>query len=345
MQVYPDKLAAQLGTLGPVYLIAGDEPLLVNESRDQVRDAAIAQGYDERELIVVDSNFNWGQLLESSNAMSLFAQRRLIELRLHSSKIGTQGSEALCRYLEAPPEDTVLLVVAPRIEGQPKWFKQIKNDGVYVPIYPLDVGKLPGWLRQRAKAQGLGLPGDAAQLLADRVEGNLLAAAQEIDKLALLVPANTTLSVEQIQSAVADSARFSAFNMLDRAQSGAIAPAIRALRHLRETGNEPPAVLAAVAFQLRKLVQVSEIASQRSLDAALQQMRIHPRQAGPLKQALQHLRTADLYELLDMASYADRAAKSGRRSDAWTTLELILLRLAGQHPAHSEHYRSAAEAH
>ena len=127
MQVYADKLAAQLNPLGPVYLIAGDEPLLVNESRDQVRDAAIAQGYDERELIVVDSNFNWGQLLESSNTMSLFAQRRLIELRLHSSKIGTQGSEALCRYLESPPEDTVLLVVSPRIEGQPKWFKLINR--------------------------------------------------------------------------------------------------------------------------------------------------------------------------------------------------------------------------
>ena len=343
MQVYPDKLAAQLGSLAAVYLIAGDEPLLVNESRDQVRNAAIAQGYDERELIVVDNSFNWGQLLESSNTMSLFAQRRMIELRLQSSKIGTEGSAAICQYLEAPPEDTVLLIVSPRIEGQPKWFKQLKSEAVYVPIYPLDVAKLPGWLRQRARSRGLNLPGDAAQLLADRVEGNLLAAAQEIDKLALLVPAKSTLSVEQIQSAVADSARFSAFNMLDRAQTGAIAPAIRALRHLRETGNEPPAVVAPVAYQLRKLIQVSEIAQQRSLDAALQQLRIHPRQAGPLKQALQHLRPADLYELLELASSADRAAKSGRRSDAWTCLELILLRLAGQHPAHAGHYRSVAE--
>ena len=105
MQVYPDKLAAQLATLAPVYLVAGDEPLLVNESRDQVRDAAIAQGYEERELIVVDGGFNWGQLLESSNTMSLFTQRRMIELRLQSSKIGTEGSAAICQYLDAPPED------------------------------------------------------------------------------------------------------------------------------------------------------------------------------------------------------------------------------------------------
>ena len=187
MQIYSNKLAANLKqSLSPIYLVAGDDILLQNEACDEIREACSKKGYDERERFNFETGFDWQSWNESCNALSLFSNQRIIELRLPSSKIGTAGSEAISRYCENPSQDTIVLIISARIEGNPKWVKAATQTGVYVPIYPLDNNQLPSWLKQRAQKNNLTLAHDAAELLAERVEGNLMAAAQELDKLALL---------------------------------------------------------------------------------------------------------------------------------------------------------------
>ena len=179
MQIYANKLQAQLTqSLSNVYLIAGDDDLLRDDSVQLVRDAAKKNGFSDNQKFIQDSSFSWQQLLEASNAMSLFAEKRLLELKLSSSKIGTEGSQAVLDCLRTLDEDTVLLISAPRMEGKPKWLSGIIDQGIYVPIYPLDTPQLPGWLIQRAKSKQLQLSQAAAELLAERTEGNHVAAVQ-----------------------------------------------------------------------------------------------------------------------------------------------------------------------
>ena len=175
-----------------------------------------------------DNHFSWPAWLASCNELSLFGDQRLLELRLNSSKIGVEGSNAICQYMADPPPDTVLLIIAPRISGKPKWVNTITSKGIQVPIYPLSSEQLPQWLIQRATAHRLKLSGDAAALLAERIEGNLMAAVQELEKLSLAkMPASpvtekatsplVAIDVKTIDEAVTDNARFSAFDMLDHA--------------------------------------------------------------------------------------------------------------------------------
>lgn len=331
MQIYSNKLSQHLKqTLANVYLVAGDEILLQNEACDEIRQACAKSGFIDRERYNYETGFDWYGWQDNCNAMSLFANQRLIELRLPSSKIGTVGSEAIARFCSKPPKDTILLIVAARIEGSPKWVKAVTKEGVYIPIYPLDHEQLPNWLKRRAQQHQLSLAHDAAQLLAERVEGNLMAANQELEKLALLVDKKTTLTRSIIGKAVADNARFSAFNCFDHAIDGNPLSACRALRHLQEEGTEPAALVAAMAHQLRTLTQLKQFSEQGKLNDGIRALRVQRKRQTAVTHSVESISKIQLQQWTKLASTADLMSKSVDKANAWLLIEMVLMGLAGQ---------------
>src|SRR5262245_55513493 len=267
MQVRPDQLEAHLGRgLRPVYTVHGDEPLLAQEAGDAIRAAARAAGYGERKVYSVSgANFDWSAVLGAAQAMSLFADRQLIEIRIPSGKPGKDGSDALQRYCEALSDDVVTIVHLPRLDRQQQgigWFGALDGAGASVRIDPIERKALPGWIAQRLAAQGQRVqPGEAGQqtlaFFADRVEGNLLAAHQEIQKLALLYPAGD-LSFEQIEQAVLNVARYDVFKLGEAVLAGQVARALRMLEGLKAEGEAAVLVHWTLAEDIRGMKRVKD---------------------------------------------------------------------------------------
>jgi DNA polymerase III subunit delta len=254
------QLSAHLArALAPVYLVSGDEPLLATEVADAIRARARAAGHDERVVHAAERGFDWTLLHDAGASLSLFAQRRLIEVRLASASPGAEGAAALQRYAGDPPPDVVLLVTCPRIDRKAagaKWIAALESAGVHVEVRPLSTSALPGWIDERMRARGLAPTAGAARLLAERVEGNLLAAAQEIEKLSLL-HGEGEIDEAQVRLAVADSARYDVYQLADAALAGDTARALRVLDGLRAEGVEPPLVLWAVTRDVRGLAALA----------------------------------------------------------------------------------------
>jgi len=335
MQIYADKLQSHLNNgLASVYLVAGDDNLLRDDVARQIRSAAKKNDISEIQTFVQDNSFNWAQLLESCSALSLFAEKRLLELKLSSAKIGTEGSQAVVACINTinatPDPDTVLLINSPRIEGKPRWVTEISTRGIYVPIFPLDVHELPKWLIQRAKSTGLGLSREAAELLSERVEGNLVSAVQELEKLALLTSRDQTVSAELVETSVLDNARYSAFNMLDRAIDGECRAACKALQKIREEGTEGIAVTGAIAYQVRSLLSLIEYQRQNQLAKGFKAQRVLFKRQKPLGIALKRLTAADMENCIQLLGRADKLYKTGQTQIGWQILEAIILRLAGK---------------
>jgi DNA polymerase III subunit delta len=246
------------GELKPAYLIAGEEHLLVLEAADALRARARELGYSEREILDVEPHFDWNRLADAGRALSLFATRRLIDLRLPTGLPGKDGSAAIIAFCEAPPPDTVLLVTAndwsKRHEGA--WVRAIENAGVFVPVWPMRREELPGWIGTRMASRGVAATPDAIAWLAERVEGNLLAAAQEIDKLAL-TGEGRTLDVAELEASVADDARYDVFRLTDAAIGGDAARALHILAGLRAEGEEVIPMLGWVLNQVRQLSRLA----------------------------------------------------------------------------------------
>lgn len=256
MQVRADQIETQLQTgLKPVYLITGDEPLQVMEVADTIRVYASQHGFSEREILHVDPQFDWGILLQASEALSLFATRQLLDMRFSSSKIGATGSKALQQYLSHPPQDKLLLIQAPKLDKAVRnaaWVKALDQVGAIVQVWELNASQTQAWVAARMKAAHL-KPDDAAvRYLAERVEGNLLAAAQEINKLQLLF-AGQSISVEQLAAVTADSARFSVFDLADAILALDVPRLKHILEVLREDDTPLPLVIWALGDVLRQL--------------------------------------------------------------------------------------------
>ncbi|MFT5013326.1 MAG: DNA polymerase-3 subunit delta, partial [Dinoroseobacter sp.] len=236
MKVYPDKLASNLSkSVSPVYLVSGDEPLLVQELLETVRSQLKKKGYLERELFHVDGSFDWEEVLFSANSMSLFAEQKILELRMPNGKPGDKGAKALLSYIEQPAEGTTMLLVLPRLDQasqRTKWFKALDAKGVFVQVWPVDKKDLPRWIGQRMQANGLKADRGAIQVLIDRLEGNLLAAAQEIERLKLLSP-DGNVDAQLVMSSVADNTRFDVFGLIDMAVAQDRRQTLRMLQGLR----------------------------------------------------------------------------------------------------------------
>ncbi len=335
MQVRPEQLDRELAKgLARCYLITGDEPLLQQECSDAVRQAARAGGCSEREIIEIGpKGEQWQTLVQSAGAMSLFADKKLIEVRLPSGKPGAEGSKALQEYLQFESDD-VLLIVSGKIDRQSqraKWYTALDQCGVVVTLWPIRPGELPQWLHQRLSAAGLKADREALEMIAERVEGNLLAAAQEVEKLKLLANSQH-ITVSTVLEAVADSSRYNPFSLVDVALVGDARAAIRSLRGLEAEGNAPPTVLWAVAREARVLVLLDE---QRragvALNQAMQQQGIWKNRMNLIQGALKRHNPESLRHLQKLAFNTDAAIKGLRRDQPWDLLEQLVVHMALGH--------------
>jgi DNA polymerase-3 subunit delta len=341
MQVRADQLPGLLQRgLKPLYLVYGDEPLLAQEAGDLIRASARAAGYDERKVFNVSgAHFDWSGLIGASQEMSLFAQRQLIEIRIPSGKPGKEGSEALQRYVEHLSEDVLTLVQCPRLDGQQTrsaWFAALDAAGLAVRVEPVSRAALPGWITQRlARQQQRVKDGEEGQrtlgFFADCVEGNLLAAHQEIQKLALLYPAGE-LSFEQVEAAVLNVARYDVFKLGEAVLAGRVSRALRMLDGLRAEGEAPVLVHWTLAEDIRALKRIQESMREgKPLPLALREARVWGVREKLFERALPLLSPLTLDELLHAAGVCDGLVKGLRHpewpADAWDALRTLVLML------------------
>jgi DNA polymerase-3 subunit delta len=352
------QLSRQLErALAPAYLIAGAEPFLVEQALEQIRAAARAAGFAERELHVVDRSFRWADLQASAGNLSLFAARRILELRMASPRLGkaldeeepnagrghaaVDGSTVLCELVEHGDPDRLLLVaVAAKLDAaaaRSAWVKAFEEHGVLVQVWPVDRGELPEWIMARARQVGVELSADAAELLADRVEGNLLAADQEIRKLALTLPGRA-VGEGEILAAVASSARFDVFRLSDAVLAGDSARALRVLAGLRAEGVEPPLVSWALTRELTLLARVTYAQARgENVDNALARLGVWRQRQPAVKQAVRRYGASRVMQFLSQAADVDKVIKGaapGRPWEALTALVLALLPRAASAAAH-----------
>lgn len=343
MELKPEQLAGHLadGPLRPAYLIAGPEPLRVLEAADAVRAAARAQGTTEREVFEAEGQRepDWNGLQASFRAPSLFASRRLIEVRLPSGKPGKEGAAVLGEFCEAPPADVTLMVVAgdwSLKQHGGKWSEAIARVGVVSVCWAVKPHELAGWIERRLRSHGLNADSAAVQVLADRVEGNLLAAAQEIDKLALLADGQP-LDAERMQGLVADAARFDVFRLLDAAMNGQGVQVSRMLDGLRAEGVAVPALLGMVVMELQRCAALAFAAKRGgNMAAEFKAQRIWDSKQAVYRRALQRHDARHWEAFVAQAGRVDRIAKGRGRpghdpADAWVALERLLLAVAEPH--------------
>ena len=305
MQIKPEQLGQQLKqhSVQRCYLVSGEEILIVQECADAIRAAARAAGCAEREVIEISKAGDWQALLQSGGALSLFADHKLIEVRLPSGKPGAEGSKAIAEYL-AMETDDILLIVAGKIDRQSqksKWYTALDKAGAVITVWPISANELPRWLMQRLKAAGLQADQDAVQILAERVEGNLLAAVQEVEKLKLLIT-GTHVTAQAVIDAVIANARYNTFGLVDTALAGDAQGALRTLRGLQAESTQPPVVLWTLVRDINR--------------------------TGLIQRALQRHTRSSLDRLQSLAYAVDGSVKGFADGDPWDHLESMVAELA-----------------
>ena len=346
MRLKAEQLAKHLkANLAPIYLVFGDEPLLIQEACDNIRATARAAGFEDREVFEVAPHFDWQQVLNEANSLSLFARRKILEIRLPSGRPGKEFGTFLQEYCENISPDNLLLAILPKLDRgatSSAWFKKIDSLGVVIQIWPVNARQMPQWISQRLRAAGIEAKASAIEVLAERVEGNLLAASQEIEKLKLLIGEHKTIDAQAMSSVVADSARYSIFTLVDRALDGESEAAARTLYGLRNEGTEAIAVLWALTRELRILIRASEqLAGGEHGPAVLQRLGVWQQRQGLVRNALKRLKPAQLNLLLRQAAGIDRAIKGMRDACPWQELTAVVLSLSGNNPIHPENLRLA----
>jgi DNA polymerase-3 subunit delta len=346
MQLRTDQLPAALARgLKPLYVVHGGEPLLAQEAADTIRAAARRAGYTERKVFTVSgAHFDWSGLLGAAQAMSLFAERQLIELRIPGGKPGKEGSEALQRHCETLADDVITLIHLPKLDRQQQhsgWFATLDAAGVTIRVEPVDRKALPQWIAQRLAAQGQRVEDGEAGMhalafFADRVEGNLLAAHQEIQKLALLYPQGT-LSFEQVEAAVLNVARYDVYKLGEAVLAGQTARVLRMLDGLRAEGEAPVLVHWTLAEDIRALRRVKEATEQgRPLPLALREARVWGAKERLFERLVPLLSDHTLAHWVESASICDGLIKGLKHPhwplDAWDGLKRLAL-MVTQHTA------------
>jgi len=325
MQLRAEQLAAHLAkSLAPLYTVHGDEPLLALEAADAVRAAARRRGFAEREVLFAQQRFDWSEFSEATASLSLFGARKLVDLRLPSAKPGSDGSVALQRYAARPNPEVVLLVTMPRPEGsgwwKSAWFTALDAAGIVVEAKPVLRAQLPAWIGARLALQGQTAPDEALELLADRVEGNLLAAHQEVQKLALLAPQGP-LAVEQIAGAVANVARFEFEVLAEALYAGDFAHYCRALDGLRGEGASPAALAWRLGEELVTLLRLRQgLATGRRLDQLFAAHRLWRAAQARAEKALRRFSVAQLRNAVRRVARIERQAKGVAAGNPWDEL-------------------------
>ena len=326
----PDQLSRGLAAL---YVVVGDEPLAAQEAADAIRAAARAAGHSERNVYTVQGRYNWQSIFASGDNLSLFAERRLTEIRIPSGKPGVDGAKALETYAAKLPADTLTLIGLPGVDWkaqQSRWFAALAKTGVVVEAKPIDRTALPGWIERRLAKQGLRAERAALERLADQVEGNLLAAQQEIDKLALLLPpGNVTLA--DVEHAVVDVSRLEADVLADALYAGDAARFAQIVADLKDSGEAVPAILWQVSSAVQLLLRLkSAVAQGDSLPGVMRTLWGRDKQRAPqIERALKRLSLARVESALADLALIDRQAKGLERvGDPWDTLLRVGMTLA-----------------
>lgn len=329
MRLRSDQLNATLNRkLAPVYLLSGDEPLQLQECGDAIRKAGGAAGFTQREVLTVEPGFTWTQLLTASQSRSLFADKKMLDLRMPQGKPGKEGSQVLQTYAANPPPDTLLLMTLPRLERsqqQTKWLQQLAKVGVWIPIWPIEGTELIRWITQRLQRAGFQPTPEVAPWLAAQVEGNLLAARQEIDKLCLLEPPGP-LRLPETCAVVSEQARFHIFGLTEAVLRGDAGRCWKILAGLQKEGIAAPVVLWALHRELTLLAELADRLKQGiQPESAL--AKIWPQQRRPLlQQALQRQR--DWLALLGLCHRIDATIKGEEPGDSWLLLEKLCAHIA-----------------
>ncbi len=336
MQLRPEALEPHLAKgLAPLYVISSDEHLLALEAADKIRRAARAAGHTERDVLTVERTFKWGELLAANQALSLFGDKKLIELRIPSGKPGKDGSAALQAYAKDLSPDNLTLITLPKLDWQTakaSWVASLQQAAVYIEIPNVERAHLPNWIGQRLASQGQSADRSALDFIADRVEGNLLAAHQEIQKLGLLHEPGK-LSFEQVQDAVLNVARYDVFKLSEAMLAGDPARLVRMLEGLKGEGEALPLVLWAVAEEIRTLLKLkSGMAQGRPLGALLKEYRIWGPRERMMDPALRRISLATLESALQEAAQVDKMVKGLRArafaGDAWDAMLQLALKVA-----------------
>jgi DNA polymerase-3 subunit delta len=318
-------------SLAKVYLVAGDEPLLVDEALERVRAAAMRAGFTSRELHSADRSFKWLDLLAGAENLSLFAQRKIVEIRLATPKPGDQGSSTIQALCERDDPDTLVIVaIGEKLDSsaaRSNWVKAVEQHGVVVEIWPIERGELPRWVQQRAAALKLKLTTAAAQSLAERVEGNLLAADQEIKRLALTA-AGREVDEAEVLEFVANSSRFDVFALADAVLAGETARVFKILSGLRAEGVHPVQISWVLNRDLSLLARLEyAVRHGDNVDGAMLRSGVWRRRQPLVRQALAKFKAARLKALLAEAARVDAALKGVFPAEPWTTLTDLLIAL------------------
>ena len=333
MKLYFDQLEKHLQSpLAPVYLVSGDEPFQKDQASMAIRKHAVAQGFSEREVHHVDKNFDWDQLTASAGTLSLFAEKKLIDLRMSSGKFGDAGRKILVAYCEQPPEDTVLLISMGKMEKaqfNTKWFKTVDKVAAVLQVWPVEAAQMPGWINTRMQYRGMQPSAEAATLLADRLEGNLLAADQELEKLRLLC-GEGEVDAEQVAAAVTDSARFDVFALVDAALSGDSHRIVRIFQGLRGEGVEPTLVLWALSREIRAMANMAwSLAQGTGLNQVLSQNRVWDKRKASVTAGLKRHTSRRWQGFLYQAAEVERVIKGRATGAIWDELVQLSLKVAG----------------
>lgn len=333
MDLRAAQLATHLGrTLAPVYVVHGDEPLLALEAGDLIRAAARRSGCEEREVLVVETGFRWDALLATNASMGLFGTRRMIDLRIPTGKPGAEGGKALERYAGEPNPDNVTLVTLPRVDRATQasgWFTALADAGVAVAVYPLEREEMPAWIAARFSRQGQKASPETLAWLAERCEGNLFAARQEIEKLGLLLPEGP-LDHEAVERAVTDVARYDVFQLSEAWLTGDAARTVRVLAALEAEGEAIQMLLWQLGEDLHALAAVLEAAATGTpLQAAVRTARVWGKRQGAMERAARRVARTALPPMLAALARLDAVSKGIGKGNAWDDLRSLALTLAG----------------
>ncbi len=310
------------------YLVTGDEALLVGEAADAIRARAKRAGFDEREVFFIERVADWDAVRASSNNLSLFGSRKLIEIRLPSGKPGVGGANAIVDLLANVSPDNVYLMITGKLEREQNnsaWVKAFESAGAWLAVWPVELARLPQWLRARAATLELDIDDDAVRFIVERTEGNLLAAQQELEKLRLALPDKSNGSPKRadlaaVQASIGDSARFDVFQLGEAALGADVPRALRILAGLRSEGVEPTLALWSIAREIRNVWGTTQQGAARGYQKPSAALENAKRRAGKLPFARLAART----------SRADRMIKGQQRGDAWDEMALMIVEFAGR---------------
>ncbi len=322
----------QRSSMAPINFVSGDEPLQKLECIDKIRMAARSQGYDERLVFNVDKSFDWNSIKQATCNLSLFSNRRIIELRMAAPKPGKEGGRVLLEYAEQVNEDNLLIISSDKMDKgtqNNKWLKAIEKVGVLIQVWPINPAQLPGWIQTRVQAKQKRITLDAARLIAQRVEGNLLAARQEIDKLILSIDKDS-IDIEDVINAVADSSRYDVFDMIESAFLGNADRTLHMLQGLRNEGTEPLVLFGALMWEFRRLCSMAyQHESGMNLESIFKSYRIWNKKKQPMNAILKRHSTKSLDQLLRYCATIDKTLKSSQKIQAWDQFNTLLLAIAG----------------